>query len=89
MHRCDNKQCCNPDHIIAGTHAENMADAAKKGLMHPGSQHGMAKLMEAQVLEIRALWKSGEWRQREIAERFGISASSVSTIINRKNWTHI
>lgn len=30
-HECDNPLCCNPDHIYAGTHKTNRADAMERG----------------------------------------------------------
>jgi hypothetical protein len=30
-HLCDNPPCCNPAHLIVGTHAENMAEMSLRG----------------------------------------------------------
>lgn len=34
-HTCDNRKCCNPDHLWLGTHTENIKDAFKKGRLAP------------------------------------------------------
>jgi len=31
LHRCDKRDCVNPDHLYLGTHQQNMADAKAKG----------------------------------------------------------
>ena len=36
-HICDNPNCVNPDHLLAGTQKENMQDAARRGRLNPKS----------------------------------------------------
>lgn len=54
------------------TRAGNVAHAVAHGLIRRGIRHGMAKLTDAQVREIRARFAAGE-QGREIAEAYGIT----------------
>ncbi len=58
-------------------------DSAKRG-----NESKSSKLSEEDVLKIRELHKTGVI-QREIAAQFNIAKSNVSSIVNRKTWTHI
>lgn len=73
------------------TASENSMHAIKTGLLImpniKGSSNGRSKLTESQVLEIRSL--NGKMKQFEIAKKFDVKKAQISTIINRKNWTHI
>jgi hypothetical protein len=36
LHRCDVRNCLNPDHLFLGTHSDNMADMKAKGRARSG-----------------------------------------------------
>lgn len=84
MHICDNPKCVRPDHLMVGTHTDNVRD------MHRKSRHnrGGSKLTDSDVREVRRRYAAGEL-QREIAADFNIGRSTVSLIVNRKNWKAI
>jgi len=44
-HRCDNRLCVNPDHLIPGTRLENMRDAVERGRTFKGAR--MSELISA------------------------------------------
>lgn len=46
------------------------------------------KLNETQVLEIRALADQG-YSQREIAEMFGVTHTTILHILTGKTWKHV
>lgn len=87
MHTCDNRRCVNVRHLKAGTTQENVDDKVAKGRHLVGSQVGNSKLTEEKVLLIRAL--SGKMYQRDIARKFNVSQTLVSSILRRTIWTHI
>lgn len=54
-----------------------------------GIKNSMTKITESIVLKIRKLYNKGKLTQYQLAERFRITQSNVSSIVNRKSWTHI
>lgn len=91
-HHCDNPPCVNPAHLFLGTDADNVADMLAKGReSHAGlrgEQHGMAKLTDASVIEIRARLKNGENRGA-LARQFGVSHDNIRLIDRGKTWRHL
>ena len=55
IHSCGNGQhgCVNPHHIRWGSWEDNSADCVRHGRAARGSRHGMSKLTESDVKEIR------------------------------------
>jgi hypothetical protein len=61
-HFCNNRRCCNPKHLIDGTHKENMEDASRAGTMkgrHQATNYGILNIRtiitEKDVIEIKRL----------------------------------
>jgi len=81
INHADNLEWC--------THSENSQHGYDTGLMQKGSKHGMSKLDESQVLEIRKLYATGDYYQKDLAKIFDVSRRLIGLIINRKNWKHI
>jgi hypothetical protein len=90
LHGCDNKQCVNPAHLHAGTHADNMREAGERGLMSTeprllGVGHPLAKLTEEAVRHIR----SSSERGVDLARRYGVYPSLISRVRQGKCWPHV
>ncbi|MGN8022265.1 HNH endonuclease signature motif containing protein [Phyllobacterium sp. 22229] len=85
LHHCDNRICVNPDHLFVGTLQENMDDMVSKLRQAHGPYCFHAKLTVKEVHEIRA----SRQRQRVLAERFGVSCSSISMIRAHKIWRYV
>lgn len=89
-HTCDNRRCCNPAHLFAGTNGVNNSDREAKGRSADfrGERHPSAKLTESQIIDMRLRARAGE-RVKDIASHYGLHASYASQIVNRKRWQHV
>lgn len=92
-HRCDNPPCCNPAHLFLGTHADNMADAKRKGRATgpKGFTNPNTRLTFDQVQEIRRryrIWPAGRGgtrsNARALAAEFGVCKQYVTELVAGK-----
>jgi len=86
-HACDNRACCNPGHLFAGSRSVNMADAATKGRTTQGSRNPASKLSEEQVADMRQRAGQGE-NYSSLAKRFNVTRSNAYYIVTRRTWRH-
>lgn len=84
LHSCDVKHCVNPDHLRAGTHAENMREASERGRMPSGEAHpqfGKRQKRPNQAKPVRVLGK--EYESIKAAERnLGLGSGTVRYWLN-------
>ncbi len=87
LHKCDNRKCCKPSHLFLGTIQDNNRDRDSKGHTAKGESHGMVKLGQTQVDEIRELSEIHNMTSSEsLAKRFNVSQSQINRIINGSIW---
>lgn len=86
-HKCDNPRCVRPEHLYAGTDADNSRDRVSRGRsFRPiGEKSHRAKLTESLAKEIRA----SNLSHNKAAAHFNISRGAVRDIRLRRSWTHI
>src|SRR5699024_8859270 len=86
-HKDSNKLNNHVDNLEWATNSENNAHKMANGLNREakGEDHGNAKLRNAEAVEIFM----SSLPRRVLAERFGVSVSTVRNIQNRKIWKHI
>lgn len=88
-HTCDNPPCCNPEHLILGTIADNSRDMVERGRSNTGTKHHNATLTDEMVKEIRDKWATGNYTQVVLGAEYSISNKQISKIVNRQRWVHI
>lgn len=67
----------------------NCKDAVKHGTQSNGEKQWMSKLTNQDVRAIRKLWSTGEYYQRELAEKYNVSVPSIGMLVNGKTWKYL
>lgn len=90
-HTCDTPLCCNPAHIVAGTHLDNMADRTERGrnTVLRGAANGRTSIDEETVRSIYIAVKHKHHPQAHVARMYNVKPSLVYDIVHRRAHTHV
>lgn len=85
MHICDNPPCWNVEHLVGGTHADNVEDKVQKGRHNFGNKVYISKLNEEAIRDIR----SSNLSPPELARKYGVHRASIHKVLDKITWKHI
>lgn len=88
-HKCDVRNCINPEHLEIGTYDDNNRDTRERGragnFYKFGAENKSAVLTEDQVVEIFL----SPLTNLVTAKIFDVCDATVWKIKNKKNWAHV
>lgn len=84
-HTCDNRSCINPEHLIVGTHQDNVIDKVNRNRQSKGEKNGRAKLTEEQIEKIL----NDRDNNVVIAKKYNVCHQTISLIKRGKIWKHV
>lgn len=87
-HHCDNRPCCNPDHLYLGTHDDNMRDmwGRGRGRLRSGENHWAASITAVDARTIRERYAAGGVKQRQLADEYGTTKAVISKVVCGDSW---
>lgn len=93
LHKCDNPECSNPEHLFLGTSKDNIRDAITKGRRYTGvkprgERHWKSKLDASQVIEIRRKYELG-MSLASLGLDYSVYPTAIHKIVTRKLWRHL
>lgn len=96
-HKCDVKQCVEPEHLYEGTPQDNNMDARIRHTTSlsiighvscRGEKHGRSKLKDSDVLAIREAAAAGA-TYHALSGVYGVKELQIQRIVKRESWRHL
>lgn len=92
-HKDGNKQNNKVDNLEWCNCVDNVQHAIRNRLHTfdycSGELSNLSKLNAEQVMNIRRLYKKGDYTQESLASMFNCSRKNISSIVNNKSWRHL
>lgn len=87
-HKCDVRNCINPEHLELGTSKENTHDIISRGRWALGEKSGTNKITSEEARKIKILIRDGK-RNYEIMNLLNVTNDIVGKIRRNKTWKHV
>lgn len=89
LHSCDNRACCNPNHMRLGTHHENMRDMVERGRCARKLGVNYRDNPKLTISAVRSIRAAVGVSKVQLAKWFGISPRQVRAVLNREAWRDV
>jgi hypothetical protein len=100
-HSCDNRKCCNWNHLWPGNYKMNHDDMRAKGRWHRINHHRQpnaaklgpnlhhAILTADQVYQIRRRYFIDGTTMQKLGEEYGVKRITITSVISGRTWKHV
>lgn len=86
LHKCNNRECCNPLHLYLGTYQDNANDKVKANRQYKGIDLWSSKLKPKDIFEIRSKYIPYKYSTRKLAKEYNVNHKTIVAIVNNRTW---
>jgi hypothetical protein len=91
LHKCDVRNCVNPDHLFIGTQLDNMRDCKAKGRIKSpvprfAEKNPISKINRVIVYEMKKIRSETGMSYKKIAKMFNISTMTAYRAVKEISW---